>query len=227
MDLIQQLDSRLFVMINSQVGRWPWLDAAARLFVNDYFVPTVLALLLLALWFEGTSLVSLTANRRAVLVGALSAGLANILLKAINILYDRPRPFEALEVNLLFYRPSDPSLPSNAAALGFSIAAGVWFYQRRWGGMLLAIAGLFAFSRMYGGGHYPLDILSGALLGLTSAWVIRRQGALIDVLLRLIIGLTETFRLVPEPASQRSFVSVCGNPKTVRNCHSTDEMKQG
>jgi undecaprenyl-diphosphatase len=124
-----------------------------------------------------------------VLTASLSAALANLLLKLINLLYFRPRPFANQSVQLLFYQPSDSSCPSNAAALGFAIAAGVWFYQRRWGWNLLGLAGLFGLSRIFGGVHYPFDVLAGALLGWGSAWLIHQQPNWVDNLLELIVSL--------------------------------------
>jgi undecaprenyl-diphosphatase len=189
-------DDQLFMALNALAGRWPWLDSLARLWLNDYFVPTLLATMLLALWFEGSTPAERQLNQRAVLVGALSAALANLWVKGLNQVYYRPRPFAAHAVTLLFYRPTDSSLPSNAAALGFSIALGVWFYQRRWGGVMLVIATLFGLSRIVGGVHYPLDVVAGAFLGGASAWLIHHQPRLQDYLLHLIIGLTHKLGLV-------------------------------
>lgn len=182
-------DYQLFTSLNTLAARWPWLDSLVRLWLNDYFVPTLLAVMLLALWFEGFTPPERGLNQRAVLAGALSAGLANSFVKILNLIYNRPRPFTHYEVNLLFYQPTDSSFPSNAAALGFSIAMGVWFYRRGWGWAMLGIAGLFGLSRIVGGVHYPLDVLAGAALGGFSAWLIRRQLPLQDSLLRLITGL--------------------------------------
>lgn len=190
MDLIQKLDAWLFATINGFAGKWPWLDAMARLFLNDYFVPTLMAITLLMIWFDGNDGRQRLLNQRAVLVGALSAALANIILKIMNLLYHRPRPFDAMHAAILFYRPTDSSFPSNAAALGFSIAAGVWIYRRNWGWVLLSIAALFGLSRIFGGVHYPLDVVAGAILGCLSAWVIHQQKTLINSVLALILWLS-------------------------------------
>ena len=121
--------------------------------------------------------------------------LANIVVKIFNLLYFHPRPFHRLDVNLLFYQPHDSSLPSNAAALGFSIATGVWFYQRKWGRLLLAIAALFALSRIFGGVHTPLDVLCGVAVGIGTAWVVKQQKFVIITLLGITLKLNAKLRL--------------------------------
>lgn len=203
MAFIFSIDTWLFAAVNGLAGRWPWLDAPARLLLNDYFVPTVLALALLALWFEPKNLTGLKdlsgldrRNRWAVLTATLSAALANTLLKLMNLLYFRPRPFAGYTVNLLFYHPSDSSFPSNAATLGFAVAAGVWFYNRTWGWGLLVMAALFGLSRIFGGVHYPLDVIAGAGLGWFSAWFVYRQQMLVDKLLGLIVPLADRLGLL-------------------------------
>jgi undecaprenyl-diphosphatase len=202
MSYVYQLDYWVFTIINGLAGRWPWLDAGARLLLNDYFVPTLLALALLALWFEQKDLTGLgdlsglnRHNQRAVLTATLSAALANVLLKLMNLFYFRPRPFADHSVNLLFYRPTDSSFPSNAATLGFAIAAGAWFFNRSWGRSLMVIATLFGLSRILGGVHYPLDIVAGASLGWFSAWLIHQQTGLVNKLLELIARVTDRLGL--------------------------------
>jgi undecaprenyl-diphosphatase len=196
MSYVYQIDYWFFTIINGLAGRWPWLDAAARLLLNDYFVPTLLALALLALWFEQKDLSGLDRhNQRAVLTATLSAILANLLLKLMNLLYFRPRPFADHSVNLLFYRPTDSSFPSNAATLGFAIAAGAWFFNRSWGWSLMVIAALFGLSRILGGVHYPLDVVAGAALGWFSAWLIHQQTGLVNKLLELVAKVVDRLGL--------------------------------
>lgn len=197
MSFVYTLDYWLFAAINGLAGRYTWLDAAARLLLNDYFVPTVMALALLALWFEHSDLTGLDrANQRAVLAATLSAALANAVLKGLNLLYFRPRPFAYHAVTLLFYHPTDSSFPSNAATLGFAVAAGVWFYNRAWGGGLLVVAALFGLSRIFGGVHYPLDVLAGAGLGWGSAYLVYRQDYLLNRLLDFAVTLASRLGLV-------------------------------
>jgi membrane-associated phospholipid phosphatase len=47
----------------------------------------------------------------------------------------------------------------------------------------------FGLSRVFGGIHYPFDVLAGAVLGCTSAWFIHKQSMTLDPLLDLIVRL--------------------------------------
>ena len=153
-------DVPLFFAMNRYVGRTPGVDMLARLLINDYAVPTALAMLAWAMWLTGDP-----ARQAAVLRAILTVPLSGLILEAMNALYFRPRPFTDYEVNLLFYHPSDSSFPSNAATVAWAIAVSLWTGDPNVGrvGMLLA-AGI-SWARVYGGVHYPLDVIAGALLG--------------------------------------------------------------
>jgi len=180
-------DFQLFQLINNLAGRNPILDGLMCLLVNDYFLTTSMSLILVAFWFEGQDRGQRERNQKAVLRAIVTLFIANILLKLCNLVYFRPRPFVGHEVNLLFYRPTDSSFPSNPATVGFSLTVAVWLYHRRLGALLLALATLFGLSRVYCGVHYPSDIVAGALLGGLSAYLVVRKGSLFDPLISLII----------------------------------------
>jgi undecaprenyl-diphosphatase len=186
---VNSLDYALFRLVNGLAGHCLLLDRLAQLLVNDYFLPTLMSLLLLALWFGGFTDEERKRNQLVVLRAVISLLLANALLKMCNLVYFRPRPFTYHDVNLLFYHPSDSSLPSNPAAVGFALAVAVWLYNRRTGGLLLVLATLFIISRVYCGVHYPLDVITGAGLGSLSAWLVVRKMPFLDPLLVTVIGL--------------------------------------
>ena len=164
------MDYALFQLINGLAGRWPLLDAFMRLMVNDYFVPTLMALVLVMMWFWGRDEAERARYQRIVILAAASLITANLILKACNLVYFRPRPFDSHQVNLLFYKPWDSSFPSNPATVGFSIAVAVLLQDVTWGMPLLVLAVLFGFARIYCGVHYPSDVLAGAVLGSAVAW---------------------------------------------------------
>jgi len=181
------MDQALFQLVNGLAGRVPLLDGAMRLLVNDYFMPTTLFLLLIYFWFEGRTRADRELNQRVVIRVIAAFLVANAIVKACNLLYFRRRPFSTQEVHLLFYRPSDSSWPSNPAAVGFAFAAVIWQRNRNLGAVMGLLASLFAIARVYCGVHYPLDVVSGALIGVLAAYVTARAGRLLGPLSTLII----------------------------------------
>lgn len=189
------MDQALFQLVNGLAGRVPLLDSGMRLLVNDYFVPTTLFLLLIYFWFEGRTMADRELNQRAVIRVIVAYLVANVIVKACNLVYFRPRPFSTQEVHLLFYRPSDSSLPSNPAAVGFAFAAAVWQRDRNLGAVMGLLASLFSIARVYCGVHYPLDVVSGALIGVFAAHLTSRAERLFGPLSTIIIELARRLNL--------------------------------
>jgi undecaprenyl-diphosphatase len=182
------VDIALFELVNGLATRSPLLDGLLRLLVNDYLVPTALCLLAAALWFSGATREERAENQRAVISMVVAVLLANVLVKACNMIYFRPRPFSVQEVNLLFYRPSDSSFPSNAGAVGFAFAGAGWLRSRRLGVVMGVLGTAFGFARIFCGVHYPLDIAGGALVGLLSAYVVGRVQRVLEPLMAAFIA---------------------------------------
>lgn len=188
-------DWALFQLINGWVGHWPLLDGVMRLLVNDYGLTTAMSLGLVALWFEGRERVSRERNQRAVLGAILSLLAANVVLKLCNAIYFRPRPFYAHPINLLFYHPTDSSLPSNAATVGFALAVTVWLWNRKAGLGFILAAMLFGFARIFCGVHYPGDVLAGALLGGGVAYALARPRRWLDLLFDIVLRVARAMFL--------------------------------
>ena len=169
MGFLERADESAFVWLNSWVGRFPLFDRIVELTVSDYLVPLSMSLVLLGLWFAGHSRAHREHNQLGVMTAILSVAVVNLIVELFNDFFYRPRPFEDLDVNLLFYMPTDSSFPANPAALGFALALGVWVWNRKVGWALLAPAVLFSLSRLYAGVFYPLDVIGGAAVGAASA----------------------------------------------------------
>ncbi len=168
-------DVSLFHWLNDLALRTPLVDVPVQFLMNDYIVPTALVLTLLALWFAGRDADERANFQRTVLHALVALALASITLKLINEVYFRPRPFTFDDsVRLLFYHPSDSSMPSNAATVGFALAVAVWLCQKRWGTVMLALSAGMTFARIVGGVHYPADVVVGAWLGGVWAWLVNR-----------------------------------------------------
>ncbi|MFQ5854078.1 MAG: phosphatase PAP2 family protein [Anaerolineae bacterium] len=189
------LDVTLFYLINGLAGRSKILDAVARLFVNEYFVPTTMALIVLVLWFAPNEPARRALHQRMFFQTALAVLLSNTALKGVNLLYFRPRPFATLDVTRCFYEPWDSSFPSNPATVGFAVATAVYLHHRQAGLVMYGLAAAFALSRVYCGVHYPLDIVAGALLGSVSAVIVVRQTGFLDPFWDWLIGVGRRLHL--------------------------------
>jgi undecaprenyl-diphosphatase len=98
-----------------------------------------------------------------VTAGVLTADMLALLLKLVG---GRDRPFIVdPEQDPLVGTPLDLSFPSGHAATSFAGATLLSAFLPRLRLPLYLLAALVAWSRVYVGVHYPLDILAGALLG--------------------------------------------------------------
>jgi undecaprenyl-diphosphatase len=165
-------DTAVFLFINGLAGKISVIDGLFKGISNDYFAVIVCCLILIWLWFGTRNGVQRQINQKAVITAAASIGLTNALVAICNAFYFRIRPFNELSadtVNLLFYRPTDSSFPSNLAAVLFAIAVPVFVKNKLYGSVLLVIAVFCSFGRVYLGIHYPLDIVGGAVFGALGA----------------------------------------------------------
>lgn len=166
-DFFYSIDKAVFLWIYDLSGHVPFFDGLMKLITNDILMPMVIFLVLIAIWFAGRDAKARAVHQHAVFCALLSMGISNIIVKGCNILYDRPRPYDVLpDVQPLFHPSADPSFPSNMAAVFFTVAIGIWIYNRRLGYWLMVPAILVSFSRVYVGIHYPLDIVGAFLVAI-------------------------------------------------------------
>jgi undecaprenyl-diphosphatase len=112
----------------------------------------------------------------------LAVLLADVCALALKLVVGVDRPFIRYpEPEPLVRTPTDLSFPSGHAATSFAAATLLAHSVPRLAVPFYVLAGAIAFSRVYVGVHYPLDIIGGALLGLGIATALR---LLVPVLLR-------------------------------------------
>jgi undecaprenyl-diphosphatase len=186
-------DSILFHALNSFVGTVPMVDILAKAVVNDYAVPTIMALALAGIWFLDSESDEQKSNQRAVVITLIAFGLTLSIVKDIWNIYYRPRPFVTEDVKLLFYRPSVSSFPSLPIAVAFCFAAGVRLANTRLGACLLILAALFAAARVYAGVHYPLDVIAGAAIGDGCVHIVARLAFVSNPIADRVITLAKRF----------------------------------
>jgi len=136
----------------------------------------------------GISVVAGIGWRRYALFGAtlltvVFADTSNYLLKDV---FDRQRPsVRYAEPDPLLHSPSSHSFPSGHAATSFACATVIGASVPKLRVPLYVLAALIAWSRVYVGVHYPLDVLVGALYGLAVGLVlVRALPRLAELLLR-------------------------------------------
>jgi undecaprenyl-diphosphatase len=161
------MDYTLYRDINGLSGH-AFADDLFKFLANE--LPAILVVLVAA-----TFLIP-WAHRRAerrsgAVLATASAGLGLLVNQPIAHAVDRLRPYLAHpgHAHLLISRSHDPSFPSDHATGGFALAVGIWLYDRTIGTVLLVLAAVLCFSRVYVGTHYPGDVVAGALIGVAAA----------------------------------------------------------
>src|SRR5206468_9255237 len=123
------------------------------------------------------ALVLCSAHRRwgVFALTVIAVVLADWSATGLKALFDRPRPpLRYAEPKTLVPAPHDASFPSGHAATSFAAATMLSFAFPRLAPGLFVLAAAVAFSRVYVGVHYPLDVIGGAVLGALLAIALRR-----------------------------------------------------
>jgi undecaprenyl-diphosphatase len=128
-----------------------------------------------AIWLLIAALAALYWRRPAIFLyvalADLLAGVSGALLRQA-IGRERP-PLRFSEPHPLVHVPGSSSFPSGHAATSFACAATLAWLTPLSPVALYTLAALIAFSRVYVGVHYPLDVIGGAALGLGVATALR------------------------------------------------------
>lgn len=154
-------DSVIFEFLSGLTGRFFLVDWLFILFaeVLIYVLVGIFFLFLVKIkdWKHRVNTLFL-----GILAVVFSRGIATPL---IRFLYERPRPFAALELNSLISHEATSSFPSGHITFIIPLVITVWLLNKRAGAWLLTGAFLIGIGRVAAGVHWPTDILGGFLIG--------------------------------------------------------------
>ena len=118
-------------------------------------------------------------RRPRVFVLTLAAAVVgDLLARGLQAAIGRQRPpVLPGEPHRLVSLPSSESFPSGHATVAFACAVTLALAVPRLAVPVLVLAAAIAYSRVYVGVHYPLDVIAGAVLGTLIAIALRRLAA--------------------------------------------------
>lgn len=157
--MLENINYALFSLINATPSSSWWAIEVATFIAKDLII--IVPLLVVALWLWGPN------QRQLVFKVMLALALSLSISWVIGHLFPHDRPFvDGVGYNFL-HHAADDSFPSDHGTVIFTFALAFLFWHRVWSGaLLLVIASAIAWSRVYLGVHWPLDMLGGLLAGM-------------------------------------------------------------
>ena len=168
-DILVEIDKKLMVFLNKTISN-SIFDILMPIITNQNFLAIIGVILIIYLGYFGEK-----KGRITLLVLLFAAGMSDaICAQIIKPWVGRIRPsHEFIEyINLLVSKGGKWSFPSNHAANSFAFATVLSYFYDKNKIILFSIASVIAFSRVYVGVHYPMDIFFGGLIGYTISWII-------------------------------------------------------
>ena len=157
--MLENINYALFALLNATPASPQWAIEMAIFIAKDLIL--IVPLLVVTLWLWGP------AQRQMVFKLMLALTISLTVSWAIGHLYPHDRPFVAGVGYNFLHHAADDSFPSDHGTVSFTFALAFLFWHRLWSGaLLMAIAAAIAWSRVYLGVHWPLDMVGGLLAGM-------------------------------------------------------------
>ena len=162
--MISEIDRQLFVLIN-QKWHLPILDIIFPILTREDNSQWILAVIAIFCIWRGNRYL-----RNTALLAIIALVIGDALTQSIKEIVGRFRPFMSMEsTRLLIGAGASYSFPSGHASSMFSaVLVIIWRHRKQKivSFCLLVLALLVAYSRIYVGVHYPVDVLAGILVGI-------------------------------------------------------------
>ena len=179
--LLASGDKADFLRVNDLARNTTWLHSPMVAYAK--YGVALFAVLLIAGY-----LLARTRRDPRLLARSRLAGAGVLVAVAVNqpIVHavNEKRPYDQIHgVLVLVTHSLDASFPSDHATMAGAAAAGLLFVDRRLGIAVVAAA-LMAFSRVYVGAHFPVDVLAGLVVGAAVALLVQLAAPAVTTLLR-------------------------------------------
>ena len=168
-DTIVEIDKQIMVFLNKTISN-PIFDFIMPIITNQNFLVFFGLIFIGYLAYFGGK-----RGRITIVLLLIAAGFSDaICFQIIKPWVGRIRPsHEFYEyINLLVSKGGKYSFPSNHAANSFVFATVLSYFYDKNRISLYILASTIAFSRVYVGVHYPLDIIFGSIIGYIISWII-------------------------------------------------------
>ncbi|ENQ3077048.1 undecaprenyl-diphosphatase [Bacillus cereus] len=162
--VLQSIDYEIFQWINSYVYKYSFLDKMMIFFAE--YAQYILIVALFILWITNKE------NRVTVFQALFACSLSFTMNRVIELFFYRDRPFVSHHIKQLVDHAANSSFPSDHATSALVITVTIWLCSRGKTFMWLILGMCIAFSRIWVGVHYPLDVLAGIILGVCTALLV-------------------------------------------------------
>jgi len=164
--MMEEINRSLFLWLNATGDSPGWMITLATFIARDVIV--IVPLLIVALWLWGPRS-QLDSQRVLVMKTGVALLYAMAISWCLGHLFPHPRPFAIGLGHQLLHHAPDYSYPSDHGTVIFTFALAFICWHRVWSGaILLAVGTAIAWSRIYLGVHWPMDMLGALLVGLLS-----------------------------------------------------------